>query len=195
MSSLIMLHLSEVLLSCKLRHLFRPSSKASTLDRIWIWLLLGIKLSTFCGGGATRPLPRDGGMRELYGGPTVGLGQRSKMEDVAPERLGTSRRVNVVVRSPPLYPRGEPKWRNNYPEGPDHLIAPNRPESTFCRILCSLLLTVTAEKSRQAVMLALHSIKDGRQKINLLLCVIVDLTRNSLLPKVQFVFCALGLTT
>jgi len=26
----------------------------------------------------------------------------------------TSRRLNVVVRSPPLYPRGGPKWRDNY---------------------------------------------------------------------------------
>jgi len=38
----------------------------------------------------------------------------------------TSRRLNVVVRSPPLYSRGGPKWRDNYPEGPDHPVAPNR---------------------------------------------------------------------
>jgi len=30
----------------------------------------------------------------------------------------TSRHLNVVVRSLPLYPRGGPKWRDNYPEGP-----------------------------------------------------------------------------
>jgi len=47
------------------------------------------------GGGATRPFPRDGGVEELYGDPTVGprpkvwtratpqgLDQRSKMEVV-----------------------------------------------------------------------------------------------------------------
>jgi len=28
--------------------------------------------------------------------------------------------LNVVVRSPPLYPRGGLKWRDNYPEGPYH---------------------------------------------------------------------------
>jgi len=49
-----------------------------------------------------------------------GLGQRLKMEDAAP----TSRRLNVVVRSPPLYPRRGPKWRDNYPDGPDHSVAP-----------------------------------------------------------------------
>jgi len=36
----------------------------------------------------------------------------------------TFRRLNVVVRSPPLYPRGGPKWRDNYPEGPGHPVAP-----------------------------------------------------------------------
>jgi len=36
----------------------------------------------------------------------------------------TSRRLNVVVRSPPLYPRGGPKWRDNYPEESNHLVAP-----------------------------------------------------------------------
>jgi len=42
-----------------------------------------------------------------------------------------SRRLNVVVRYPPLYPRCGPKWRENYPEGPDHPVAPNRLESFF----------------------------------------------------------------
>jgi len=37
----------------------------------------------------------------------------------------TSRRLNVVVRSPPLYSRGGPKWRDNYPEGLEHPVAPN----------------------------------------------------------------------
>jgi len=36
----------------------------------------------------------------------------------------TSRHLNVVVRSPPLYPWGGPKWLDNYPEGPDHPVAP-----------------------------------------------------------------------
>jgi len=40
----------------------------------------------------------------------------------------TSGRLNVVVRFPPLYSRGGPKWRNNYPEGPDHPVDPNRLE-------------------------------------------------------------------
>jgi len=43
----------------------------------------------YSGGGATRPLPRDGGVEELYGDPTVGprpdLDQRSKMEEVVPK--------------------------------------------------------------------------------------------------------------
>jgi len=43
----------------------------------------------------------------------------------------TSRRLNVVVRPPPLCPRGGPKWRDNYPKGPDHPVAPNRLESFF----------------------------------------------------------------
>jgi len=37
------------------------------------------------GGGATRPLPKDGGVVELHEDPTVGLSpkdQRSKMEEV-----------------------------------------------------------------------------------------------------------------
>jgi len=42
--------------------------------------------------------------------------------DTAP----TSRHLNVMVRSSPLYPRVWPKWRENYPEGPDHPVAPNR---------------------------------------------------------------------
>jgi len=43
-----------------------------------------------------------------------------------PSPAPTSRRLNVVVRSPPLYPKSGPKWRHNYPEGPDHLVASNR---------------------------------------------------------------------
>jgi len=48
------------------------------------------------GGGATRPLPREWGMKELHGDPTVGHAPRSKPEvkngrscakDGAPERL------------------------------------------------------------------------------------------------------------
>jgi len=44
----------------------------------------------------------------------------------------TSRRLSVVVRSSPLYPRGGPKWRDNYHEEADHQVAPNRLEVT-CR--------------------------------------------------------------
>jgi len=36
----------------------------------------------------------------------------------------TSRRLNVVVQSPPLYPRDGLKWRENYLEGPDHPVNP-----------------------------------------------------------------------
>jgi len=43
----------------------------------------------------------------------------------------TSRRLNVVVWSPPLYSRVGPKWRDNYPDGPDHLVAPNRLERDY----------------------------------------------------------------
>jgi len=45
------------------------------------------------GGGATRPLPRDGGVEELHGDPTVGLAPRSvkngrsSAKDSAPEKL------------------------------------------------------------------------------------------------------------
>jgi len=59
------------------------------------------------GGGSTRPLPRDEGLEELFSAPTY-------------------RRLNVVVRFLSLYPRGGPKWRDNYPEGPDRLVALNR---------------------------------------------------------------------
>jgi len=54
---------------------------------------------TYPGGGATRPLPRDRGVEELHGDPTVGprlkvwtLDQRSKIEEVVPKmarRRGT----------------------------------------------------------------------------------------------------------
>jgi len=98
-------------------------------------------------GGATRPLPRDEGVEELHGDPTVGhhpkvwtRGQKwkwcprwrageARMRDSQGGAAPTPRRLNVVVRSPPLYPRGGPKWRDNYPEGPDHPVAPNRLES------------------------------------------------------------------
>jgi len=44
---------------------------------------------SFGGGGATRPLPRDGGVEELHGDPTVGPCPRSepevKMEEVLPK--------------------------------------------------------------------------------------------------------------
>jgi len=52
---------------------------------------------TINGGGATRPLLRDGGMEELHRDPTVGhiprsgpevKNGRSSAEDGAPERLG-----------------------------------------------------------------------------------------------------------
>jgi len=80
------------------------------------------------GGGVTRSLPTDGGVKELHGEPTVGSrpkvwsrGQnwkkwcrRWRARSTAP----TSRRLIAVVRSPSLYPRGGPKWRDNYPKGP-----------------------------------------------------------------------------
>jgi len=80
----------------------RQSRRFDILSRSW----------GMAGGGATRPLPRDGGMEEPPGDPIRATPQ--------PEVK------NVMVRFPPLYPRGGPKWRNNYPEGPDHPVAPNR---------------------------------------------------------------------
>jgi len=53
------------------------------------------RISSDYGGGATRPLPRDGGVEELHGDPTVGpKNGRSGAEDDALERLGcgTARR-------------------------------------------------------------------------------------------------------
>jgi len=49
-----------------------------------------------CGGGATRPLPRDGGVEELPG-PEVKNG-RSGAEDGAPERLGCGTVKEKVCR-------------------------------------------------------------------------------------------------
>jgi len=46
----------------------------------------------------------------------------------------TSCRLNVVVRFPPLYLRGGPKWRDNYPEAPDHPVASNRLETRMRRV-------------------------------------------------------------
>jgi len=45
------------------------------------------------------------------------------------ETAPTSRRLNVVMWSPPFYLKSEPKWRDNYPEGTDHPVALNRLES------------------------------------------------------------------
>jgi len=79
------------------------------------------------GGGANRLLPRDGDVEELHGDPTVW--PRPKVwtrgqKFAAP----TSCRFNVMMRSLSLYPRGGPKWRDNYPEGPHHPVNPNRLE-------------------------------------------------------------------
>jgi len=59
--------------------------------------------------------------------PRKGSGSTTTMVGSAP----TPRRLNGVVRSPPLYQRGGPKWRDNYPEGPGHPVAPNRLETFF----------------------------------------------------------------
>jgi len=47
--------------------------------------------------------------------------------------------LNVVMQYPPLYPRGGPKWRDNYPKGPDYLVAPNHllPKSLLVSALSS----------------------------------------------------------
>jgi len=47
------------------------------------------------------------GVEELHGDPTVG--PRPKVWTRGQKWKKTSRRLNVVVRSPPLYPRGGPK--------------------------------------------------------------------------------------
>jgi len=50
---------------------------------------LNKSLFGWCGDGSTRPLPRNGGAEELHrgqqSGPTPGLDQRSKMEEVVPK--------------------------------------------------------------------------------------------------------------
>jgi len=51
---------------------------------------------------------------------------KTKQSGHAPKFAPMSRRLNVVMRSLPLFPRGGPKWRDNYPEGPDHLVVLNR---------------------------------------------------------------------
>jgi len=45
----------------------------------------------------------------------------------------TFHHLNLVVWSTPLYSRGGPKWWDNYPEGPDHVVVPNRLETSLCR--------------------------------------------------------------
>jgi len=58
------------------------------------------------------------------------------MEKLVPKTALTSRRLNVVVlRSQPLYPKGGPKRRDNYPEEPDQPVAPNRLESLVTIVL------------------------------------------------------------
>jgi len=47
----------------------------------------------------------------------------------------------VVVRSPPIYPRGGPKWRDNYSEEPDHPVAPQSSGIIFSFLWCSRPLT------------------------------------------------------
>jgi len=73
------------------------------------------------GGGATRSLPRDGGVEELDGDPTVGP---RNCTNVSPPQRG-----GAVPGSPPLFSTGGPKWQDNYPERPDHPVAPNRLEN------------------------------------------------------------------
>jgi len=56
------------------------------------------------GDGATRPLPRDGGVEELYEYPIIGP-------------------ICTNVLTPQ---RGAPKWRGNSPVGFDHPVTHNR---------------------------------------------------------------------
>jgi len=72
----------------------------------------------------------DRGVEKLHGDPTVGphpAGPEVKNGSTGP----TSRRLNVVMRFPPLFSRGGPKWRDNYPEGPGHPVAHNRLEPRY----------------------------------------------------------------
>jgi len=64
-------------------------------------------------------------------GHAPGSGPEVKNGSSAP----TIRCFNVVVRSPPLFSRGWPKWRDNYHEGPDHPVAPNRPNLIVLELL------------------------------------------------------------
>jgi len=69
------------------------------------------------GGGATQPLPRDGGVEELHGDPTVGPRPTGCTNVSPPQRDGAA--------TVPLTRDGL-KWRGNFPEGPDHPATPNR---------------------------------------------------------------------
>jgi len=72
------------------------------------------------GGGATRPLPRDGGVEEFHGDSTVGF--RPSLHQPFCTNVSPPQRGGAVSA---LLPRGEPKWRDNYPEGFNHAVAPN----------------------------------------------------------------------
>jgi len=89
----------------------------------------------------TRVLPIK--IKLLKSNPTPG--HRRRLPYSAP----TSRRLNVVVRFPPLYSRGRPKWRDNYPEGLDYPVASNRLESS--NIVCLFIHTFVVLLIKSAV--------------------------------------------
>jgi len=76
------------------------------------------------GGGATRPIPRDGGAEEILGDQTVRPRPKAWTRDQT-----TSHRCIVVVKSPPLYQevgRKEFAYREAgiVPEGFEHPVVP-----------------------------------------------------------------------
>jgi len=80
-----------------------------------VWLVVVVLPDSFRGMGACRNFTET---------QQLGHTPRSRPMVKNGSSAPTSRHLNVVVRSPPLYPRGRPNWRDNYPEGPDHPVAP-----------------------------------------------------------------------
>jgi len=73
-------------------------------------------------GGATRPIPRDGGVEKLHGDPTYE--PRPKVQTKGQKWKKSC--TNVSSPGPGPLTKGGSKWRDNYPEGSDHSVAPNR---------------------------------------------------------------------
>jgi len=77
-----------------------PRTKVWTRSQKWKWC------RRWCAGEAQ--------MRDSQGG-----GELDPEKGVSARAAPTSCRLNVMVRYPPLYPRGGPKWGDHYPEESD----------------------------------------------------------------------------